>query len=463
MRPVAQAEERFAQAAQARDSLDNYLYRWFELLRCPQCCGHFVVDGHGEGRALRCVNCMTPFLIKHGIPQLLKPERAQSVQEYCAKYDRLRLQEGWASTEPEFYARLPFHDRTGRHVGEWQLRAQSFRQLQNWIKKTYGSQRLRILDAGAGSGWMSRLLAETHHVLATDVNAGAHGLNAHVQRQFLAVQAELEHLPLIADSFDLVIANASAHYAHDVRKFFAEAARVLRPGGKLIVMDSPVYRNGAAVAAAHERTREYYAQGGVPELAQNYGGLSRELFINTNAFDFSRLRSDFSAIALFKKRLRGMFGKDSAARFPMWIGERLRLPKEDWHLGRSRAGALIVHENRLLTYFFDNGKKQYWRIPGGGLEDGESPQRAAVRELREEMNLSITLRRGFGPYLLKNKTHWYFLAETDAVQLLHENTRALEETCRVNWLPLARLAEFDLRPPALKWELVEYFHTIQNQ
>lgn len=439
---------------------DNLFYRWLEILRCPQCRGRFGVTGHGAARALRCANCATSFVLDHGIPRLLKPERVESLNQFCALYDRLRLHEGWASAAPEFYAHLPFEDRTGKHVSEWRLRAHSFRQLQVWLEKEYGGRTLRILDAGAGSGWMSRLLAETHQVLATDVNAGDHGLDAlaQEQRRFFAVQAESEHLPLAAHSFDLVIANASAHYAHDVRQFFAEAARVLRPHGKLIVMDSPVYRDEAAVAAAHARTCEYYARNGVPELAQNYGGLARGLFIKPNAFDFKCLRRDFGSLALIKKWLREKSGKESAARFPIWVGARLPLPNEDWHRGRARAGALLVHEGKLLTYFFNGAKQQYWRIPGGGIENGETPEQAAVRELREELGLEITLRRAFGPYFFANKEHYYFLAETNAANLPQENASGFEESCTVNWLPLARLAEFEFHSSALKWELVEYFH-----
>ncbi len=437
---------------------DNFLYRWLGVLQCPQCRGHFAVAGHGEARTLQCEKCATHFTIDHGIPRLLKPERAQSLQSFCGKYDRLRLHEGWASTEPEFYARLPFEDRTGRHAAEWQLRAQSLRQVQRWLEKNYGKQSLRILDAGAGSGWMSRVLAESHEVLATDVNAGPHGLHAQTQRSFMAVQAELEQLPLVAHSFDLVIANASAHYASAVRAFFTEAARVLRPGGRLIVMDSPVYSNQTAVAAAHARTRVYYANHGAPELAQNYGGLAHELFFKPNAFDFHCLRRDFDRLAFIKKWLREKLGKESAARFPIWIGARMPWPEDDGQLDRARAGALLIHENKLLTYFFHGAKDSYWRIPGGGMEAGETPEQTAVRELREELGLHISLQRAFGPYHAANKSHWYFFAVADPAQLPEENTAGVEEDCVVNWLPLERLSEFDIRPAGLKRELVEFFH-----
>ncbi len=458
MKPVTKAEMHSTPVESMPGFPANLLYHWLGVLQCPQCGGHFVVSGHGAERALQCVNCAASFALTHGIPQLLKPERAERLQGFCAKYDRLRLQEGWASAEPEFYERLPFADRTGRHVREWQLRAQSFRQLQAWLKKTFGEKALRILDAGAGSGWMSRLFAESHEVLATDVNAGAHGLNAQTQRRFMAVQAELEQLPLVANSFDLVIANASAHYAENVRDFFDEAARVLRPGGKLIVMDSPVYRDQAAVVAAHERTRAYYAKNGVPELAQNYGGLAAGLFIKPNAFAFTCLRRDFDNRDFLKKWLREKMGKDPAARFPIWIGERLPLPEDNWQLDRSRAGALIIHENNLLTYFFNGAKDRYWRIPGGGMEDGETPELTAVRELREELGLHITLQHALGPYHVANKSHWYFFVEADNAHLPKENAAGVEADCVVHWLPLERLAEFDIRPAALKWELVEHFH-----
>ena len=33
--------------------------------------------------------------------------------------------------------------------------------------------------------------------------------------------------------------------------------------------------------------------------------------------------------------------------------------------------------------------KKTWQLPGGGVENGESPEQAAVREVKEELNLDI--------------------------------------------------------------------------
>ena len=59
---------------------------------------------------------------------------------------------------------------------------------------------------------------------------------------------------------------------------------------------------------------------------------------------------------------------------------------------RMGAGALIFDENgRFLlvnpTY------KEPWEVPGGVVEDNESPAQACVREVREELGLDIMLQR----------------------------------------------------------------------
>ncbi len=56
------------------------------------------------------------------------------------------------------------------------------------------------------------------------------------------------------------------------------------------------------------------------------------------------------------------------------------------------AGALFVDElSRVLLV--EPTYKAYWELPGGVVEDGESPGTAAVREVREELGLDVPLGR----------------------------------------------------------------------
>lgn len=57
--------------------------------------------------------------------------------------------------------------------------------------------------------------------------------------------ASFEAIPLRDASFDVVVFNASLHYARDLSRALAEARRVTRPNGRVVVLDSPFYRSAA--------------------------------------------------------------------------------------------------------------------------------------------------------------------------------------------------------------------------
>ncbi|HEY8491350.1 MAG TPA: class I SAM-dependent methyltransferase [Dehalococcoidia bacterium] len=50
--------------------------------------------------------------------------------------------------------------------------------------------------------------------------------------------AEAEHLPFGNEAFDLVTCRIAPHHFHDVHAFLGEVARVLRPGGVFVLVDS---------------------------------------------------------------------------------------------------------------------------------------------------------------------------------------------------------------------------------
>lgn len=55
------------------------------------------------------------------------------------------------------------------------------------------------------------------------------------------------------------------------------------------------------------------------------------------------------------------------------------------------AAALIIRDETVLATQRGYGDyKDWWEFPGGKLESGETPQQAAVREIREELDAEIT-------------------------------------------------------------------------
>lgn len=53
-----------------------------------------------------------------------------------------------------------------------------------------------------------------------------------------------------------------------------------------------------------------------------------------------------------------------------------------------RTRVLIIHEQSVLVVKNWLGSNQ-WALPGGGMHRGESPEVAALREVKEELNLTL--------------------------------------------------------------------------
>ena len=84
-----------------------------------------------------------------------------------------------------------------------------------------------------------------HRPVAVDIFSDPRdGLLAarHYPVGFPLVEADFDRLPFGSSSFDLVVFNASFHYSSDYARTLAEARRCLRPEGRVVILDSPVYR-----------------------------------------------------------------------------------------------------------------------------------------------------------------------------------------------------------------------------
>ena len=138
---------------------------------------------------------------------------------------------------------------------------------------------LEALDAGCGTGFLSfELAARGHRVTGVDF---APAMIAEARRKAtersLAVrfeEADAEQLPFGPASFDLVISRHVLWTLPHPQAAIDEWKRVLRPGGRLVIVDSQFDAGATPPAAQNARTSPEYAA--IGDRLPFMGGRPRE-------------------------------------------------------------------------------------------------------------------------------------------------------------------------------------------
>jgi ubiquinone/menaquinone biosynthesis C-methylase UbiE len=108
----------------------------------------------------------------------------------------------------------------------------------------------RILDAGCGPGGNGAWLAQHGRVVGVDLARDALAFVRARRPTTTPVQASAEHLPFRDEAFDVVVAVTLLYTVPDDVAAIGEMARVLRPGGALLVLE-PAFRS---LRRAHDVT-----------------------------------------------------------------------------------------------------------------------------------------------------------------------------------------------------------------
>lgn len=128
----------------------------------------------------------------------------------------------------------------------------------------------KMLDVAVGTGLVARaaqrVLQRPDDIIGLDVS---HGMLTAARRHLTGplVQAQAEAIPLADASVDLVTVGYALRHFADLHRTFAEFRRVLRPGGRVLLLeiDQPQSRAGQAAL-------RFYLGGVVPVLSRWVGG-----------------------------------------------------------------------------------------------------------------------------------------------------------------------------------------------
>jgi malonyl-CoA O-methyltransferase len=95
----------------------------------------------------------------------------------------------------------------------------------------------RVLDVGSGKGRFARVLKERNpraSIVAFDLSEA---MLHHVPPGIFACAGSMTALPFSSGSFDCVYATESLEHAVDIEGAIAEMCRVLKPGGRAVIID----------------------------------------------------------------------------------------------------------------------------------------------------------------------------------------------------------------------------------
>lgn len=135
---------------------------------------------------------------------------------------------------------------------------------------------------------------------------------------------------------------------------------------------------------------------------------------------------------------------------------------------RNSAKAVIIRDQKLLVIKNTTDGQNWYILPGGGQDHGESLEDALKRECMEEASIQVEVGDILFVRDYISRNHEFAETENDAhqVEFMFQCTIAQDVQPEmgdvidqwqtgVKWLPLHRLSEFDLYPSVLKEALSE--------
>lgn len=136
---------------------------------------------------------------------------------------------------------------------------------------------------------------------------------------------------------------------------------------------------------------------------------------------------------------------------PAYVGGHFVSQNKEAYMKTIRVVAAIIktlNENgEPIIFATQRGYGEFkggWEFPGGKIEDGETPQEALVREIREELETEIavgklidTIEYDYPTFHLSMDCFWAEIVSGDLVLKEHEAAKWLkkDELDSVEWLP----------------------------
>lgn len=133
---------------------------------------------------------------------------------------------------------------------------------------------------------------------------------------------------------------------------------------------------------------------------------------------------------------------------------------------RVRAGIILIKEDQVALIERFRAGLHYFIFPGGGVDAGESPEQAAVREAMEELGIQVNIKRKVAEVQLgQTSRQFYFLVEQTGgefgrgagEEFMASNRNNPEKGIYIPiWMPIDELPKHaNIYPADIAWLVVQ--------
>lgn len=119
-----------------------------------------------------------------------------------------------------------------------------------------------------------------------------------------------------------------------------------------------------------------------------------------------------------------------------------------------RVSAVVTKDNKILLIHRRKEGDEYWVVPGGGVEEGETLEQGLVREVKEETSLDIKKYSLIATFKENEIEHYFYKCELSEGEPVLGGPEAKANSdhnwFNPEWVNIEQLSDLDLYPNHLK-------------